>query len=157
MGPGAVSLVGEGRVVEETGMYRRERRAWNRGVLPQECEAFLDGTLAEYWDDRGVAVPVWAWTNLLAHGTEGLITETVARPYRNRRFSRSWRIARSYLAAEIFDLVDPEYTLEDMQAAVLLPIELEMAASPEVSRWSPRQWVDAVDDAIRNQHSTLGL
>lgn len=138
-------------------MYRRERRAWNRGVLPQECEAFLDGTLAEFWDDRGVAVPVWAWTNLLAHGTAALITETVSRPYRNRRFSRSWRIARSYLASEVFELVDPEYTLEDMQAAVLLPIELEMASSLEVSRWTPRQWVDAVDEAIRNQHSTLGL
>jgi len=86
-----------------------------------------------------------------------LITETVSRPYRNRRFSRSWRIARSYLASEVFDLIDPEYTLEDMQAAVLLPIELEMASSIEVSRWTPRQWVDAVDEAIRNQHSTLGL
>ncbi len=138
-------------------MYRRERRSWNRGVLPQECEAFLDGTLAEYWDDRGVAVPVWAWTNLLAHGTVGLITETVARPYRNRRTTRSWRIARSYLASEIFELVNPEYTLEEMQAAVLLPIELEMASSMEVDRWSPREWVDALDDAIRNQHSTLGL
>jgi hypothetical protein len=138
-------------------MYRRERRSWNRGVLPQECEAFLDGTLAEYWDDRGVAVPVWAWTNLLAHGTAGLIAETAARPYRNRRTSRSWRIARSYLASEIFDLVHPEYTLEEMQAAVLLPIELEMASSAEVGRWSPREWVYALDDAIRNQHSTLGL
>jgi hypothetical protein len=25
-----------------------------------------------------------------------------------------------------------------------------------VGRWTPRRWVDAVDDAIRNQHSTLG-
>ncbi len=138
-------------------MHGRERRAWNREVLPQECEAFLHGTLAEYWDDRGVAVPVWAWTNLLAHGSAPLITEIASRPYRNRRLARSWRIARSYLATEIFELVDPVYTLEDMQAAVLLPIELEMAAIPEVSHWSPRQWVDAVAYAIRNQHSTLGL
>jgi hypothetical protein len=138
-------------------MQKRERRAWNRGVLPQECEAFLNGTLAEYWDDRGMYVPVWTWTNLLAHGSGALITETVARPYRNRRLARSWRIARSYLASEIFELVSPDYTLEELQATVLLPIELEMAASFEVSRWSPRQWVDVVDDAIRNQHSTLGL
>jgi hypothetical protein len=69
--------------------------------------------------------------------------------------TRSWRIARSYLAYEVFDLIDPEFSLGDMQAAVLLPIELQMSASPEVSRWTPRQWVAVVDDAIRNQHSTL--
>ncbi len=138
-------------------MHKRERQAIGSNVVGQECEAFLEGTLAEFWDDRGVVVPVWAWTNLLAHAAENLITETVARPYRNRRVTRSWRIARSYLAYELFDLIDPEFTLDDIQAAVLVPIELQMAASPEVSRWSPRQWVEVVDDAIRNQHSTLEL
>ncbi len=138
-------------------MHKREREAIGSSVVGQECEAFLNGTLAEFWDDRGVVVPVWAWTNLLAHGSEALITETVARPYRNRRVTRSWRIARSYLAYEVFDLIDLEFSLEDMQAAVLVPIELQMSASPEVSRWTPRLWVEVVDDAIRNQHSTLDL
>jgi hypothetical protein len=138
-------------------MHRRERQPIGAAVVGQECEAFLEGTLAEFWDDRGVVVPVWAWTNLLAHANEALITEMVSRPYRNRRVTRSWRIARSFLAYEIFDLVDPEFTLEDMQATVLVPIELQMSASPEVGRWSPRQWVEVVDDAIRNQHSTLEL
>jgi hypothetical protein len=136
-------------------MFEREREAMGSSLVCQECEAFLDGTLAEFWDDRGIVVPVWAWTNLLAHGNESLITETVARPYRNRRITRSWRIARSYLAYELFDLIDPEFTLDDMQAAVLIPIELQMSSSAEVSRWSPRQWVEVVDDAIRNQHSAL--
>ena len=63
----------------------------------------------------------------------------------------------SYLAYEIVDMTNPEFTLEEMQAAVLIPIELQMAASPEVSRWSSRQWVGAVDEAIRNQHSSLEL
>lgn len=138
-------------------MRRRERAVLGSSIISQECEAFLNGTLAEFWDDRGVVVPVWAWTNLLAHGSEALITETIARPYRNRRVTRSWRIARAYLAYELLDLVDPEFTLEDMQAAVLVPIEVQMSASPQVSRWSSRQWVEAVDDAIRNQHSTLEL
>ncbi len=78
---------------------------------------------------------------------------------RARRFRRAvhcWRTARSYLIDEVFDLVDEEFTLVDMQSAVLVPIELETSARPEVSRWSPRHWVDAVDHAIWNQSSTLG-
>ena len=74
-------------------MYKRDRPPLGGEVLGLECEAFLSGSLAEFWDDRGVVVPVWAWMNLLAHGTETLITETVARPYRNRRITRGWRIA----------------------------------------------------------------
>jgi len=133
-------------------MRKRDHQSGS-SILAMECGAFLDGTLAEYWDERGVVVPVWAWTNLLAHGAEELIGEIVARPYRTRRAGLSWRIARSHLAYEILELTDARCTLSDLQATVLIPLELEMAARPEVSRWRPRQWVDTVDTAIRNQHS----
>ncbi len=103
-----------------------------------------------------MVVPVWAWTNLLAHGSEELIGESVARPYRPRRAGRSWRIARSHLAHQMLDVTDARCTLSDLQTTVLIPLELEMAARPEVSRWRPRQWVDTVDMAIRNQHSAAG-
>jgi hypothetical protein len=120
------------------------------GTVALECEAFLNGSLAEYWDDKGVVVPVWAWMNLLAHGSEEQITETVAQPARPRRAVRNWRIARSYLATEVLDVVDARFTLHDMQSTILVPLELEMAARPEVGRWTPRQWLDVVDYAIRN-------
>jgi hypothetical protein len=126
-------------------------------VVAQEAEAFLNGTLAEYWEDRGILVPVWAWINLLAHGSGAQIAHSISRPGRVRRPGRSWAIARAYLAYEVLDLVDPEFTLSDMQATVLVPLELEMAARPEIRRWSPRQWVDTVDFAIRNTHLTLEL
>jgi hypothetical protein len=32
-----------------------------------------------------------------------------------------------------------------------------LAAHPEVERWTPRRWVETVDEVIRNQHSTMGL
>ena len=35
-----------------------------------DCEAFLAGRLVERIEQAGARVPVWAWTNLLAHGTE---------------------------------------------------------------------------------------
>ncbi len=127
------------------------------GVLASECEAFLNGTLAEFWEAHATAVPVWAWTNLLAHGVESQIRDSVYRPSKQRRTGRSWRIGRSYLAYRVLDISSGDSTLEDLQSTVLLPLELELAAHPEVERWTPRRWVDAVDEAIRNQHSPLGL
>ena len=138
-------------------MKKQERQGDGASVVAMECEAFLTGTLAEYWDERGTVVPVWAWTNLLAHGSEALIAESVTNSLRPRRPGRNWRIARSYLAYQVFDVIAGEVMLEDLQAAVLIPLELEMAAHPEVAHWGPRQWVDTVDNAIRNQHSTLEL
>jgi hypothetical protein len=137
-------------------MATPKREQEGDGVLVTECEAFLDGTLAEYWDERGADVPVWAWTNLLAHGSATLIGESVARPTRPRRSARSWRIARSYLAHQMLELTDERHPLPALQVSVLVPLELEMAARTEVRHWTPRQWVDAVDSAIRNQHPALG-
>ena len=133
-----------------SGRTKRATVSWRA-----ECRAFLNGTLAEYWDEKGVIVPVWAWTNLLAHGSEEMIGESVLRPARPRRTGRSWRIARSYLAYRVLEHTDAQFTLRDLQASILIPLELEMAALPEVGRWTPRQWVDTVDHAIRSQHSPL--
>ena len=126
-------------------------------MLASECAAFLNGTLAEYWEEEGTSVPVWSWTNLLAHGSQDQITDIVHHPSKPRRTGRSWRIARSYLAYEVLEIADGGVSLDELQATILIPLELELAAHPEVSRWTPRRWVDTVDEAIRNQHSTLEL
>jgi hypothetical protein len=120
------------------------------GTIALECEAFLGGTLAEYWDDKGMEVPVWTYMNLLAHGDTRRVGECVLRPHWPSRASRSWHVARSYLAFEVLDLTDLEFTLADLQASVLIPLELEMAARADVADWTPRQWVDLVEDALRN-------
>ena len=126
-------------------------------VLVRECEAFLEGTLAEHLDERGIVVPVWAWTNLLAHGGPEQITDCVCSPNQPSRSDRDWSVARALLAFEIFDLMEAGYPLEELQQDVLIPLELEMASRPEVSRWTPRQWLDTVDAAIRSQQVTFGL
>ena len=64
------------------------------GTIALECEAFLGGTLAEYWEDKSMEVPVWTYMNLLAHGDVRRIGETVLRPDWSRRAGRSWRVAR---------------------------------------------------------------
>lgn len=132
---------------------RKRERSMSGAAVVAGCEAFLNGTLAEYWERQGFSVPVWVWTNLLAHGSADQIAESVSRPSRSRRTARSWRIARSYMANELLDVTNGPHQLEAMQSDVLIPLELEMATLPAVRRWTPRQWVDAVDWAIRSQPS----
>jgi hypothetical protein len=71
-----------------------------------------------------------------------------------RRSARNWSVARSYLALEILGLLDESLSLEELQCEVLVPLELELAADPEASRWTSKQWLGAVDTALRNEHST---
>ena len=58
-------------------------------------------------------------------------------------------MARSYLASEVLDLTETKCTLAELQASVLIPLELEMASRPDVAGWTPRQWVDLVEEALR--------
>ena len=87
--------------------------------------------------------------NLLAHGSVRRVGECVLRPYGRQRGSRGWRAARTYLAYEVLDLTDLEFTLADLQATLLIPLELEMAGRDDDADWTPRQWVDLVEDALR--------
>jgi hypothetical protein len=132
---------------------RNSRQETAYGTIAIECEAFLTGSLAEYWDDKGMEIPVWAYMNLLAHGTARQVGECLVGPNPRGRADRSWRIARAYLAFEVLDLTDLEFTLAELQSSVLIPLELQMAASPDVAGWTPRQWVHMVEAALR---STLG-
>ena len=120
------------------------------GTIALESEAFLLGSLVEYWNDKGMEVPVWAWMNRLAHGTARQIGECVIHSDKPRRAARSWRVARSYLASEVLDLIELECTLAELQSSVLIPLELAMAARPDVAGWTPRQWVDLVEDELRD-------
>jgi len=130
---------------------RKRERAASEAAVAAGCEAFLTGTLAEYWEGQGMPVPVWAWTNLLAHGSADLIVERVTRPQRSRRVARRWRIARSYMANVLLEVADGPRRLRSLQSEILVPLELEMATLPAVREWTPVQWVKAVDWAIRNQ------
>lgn len=125
------------------------------GTIAVECEKFLGGTLAEYWDDMGMDVPVWAWMNLLSHGDARQIGQCIFRPNPPGPSSRDWRIARAYLAYEVLDLTDLEFTLAELQWRVLIPLELEMSAQPEADDWTPRQWVDQVEHAMGHQIAAL--
>ncbi len=153
---GASSRV-RGRVSEQEGakdhvkaLSRREKRGLAAGLI-EECQAFLVGSYADHLDGKGLTIPTWAWTNLLAHGS-------VADLHRAEDSSHTqgspahlqWRAARSHLAREILDQSrNCPVDLEELQRKVLIPLELELARRCEAStRSDPHAWVVAVRAAL---------
>lgn len=136
----------------------RHRAPWYRRVLEGELvadtEAFLLGQYAEHLERESSRVPVWAWTNLLAHGTEDHIRQVAGGGGLEPLRTRGWRAARAYLATEVLAAVDRGSALEDLQRHVLVPLELRLSSRREVVSWDPRRWVVIVRSALRDyQHS----
>jgi hypothetical protein len=132
----------------------RRRRRDGEDEVAAECAAFLTGTLVERLETGGRAIPVWAWTNLLAHGSTELVAQSGARPCRHRLLARSWRTARAQLADLVLEMTHRGCSLDELQESVLVPLELDLASRPEVSFWSHHQWVGAVTDALHHHDHT---
>jgi hypothetical protein len=139
------------------------RRKWGRcdrrmaAQLVEDTEAFLSGRFAEQAEAHGDLVPVWAWTNLLAHGSEkDLRAEIATGLLRRDRAMRQWREARSYLASEVLWQAEQYGCLEEVQEAVLMPLELDLAFRREVVRWRPGRWAQAVEKALTEQRRVSG-
>ncbi len=125
------------------------------GELVSDCEAFLAGRLAEQLEQRGQPVPVWVWTNLLAHGTaQELASERTAPSTHVIGADERWSAARSYLAGSVLDASDRSGGLELVQARVLVPLELELSSRSEVERWDRRRWVSTIEAALRSLAGT---
>jgi len=124
------------------------RRSGASEQLVDEVGAFVDGTLAELYEARDGRVPVWAWTNLLAHGDRASLQEAHRTDYQAADFEDRWRAARSYLAGEVLSLADQCGSLQDAQRRVLGPLELQLATDVKVEWWEPTQWVATVVAAL---------
>jgi len=117
--------------------------------LVYESEAFLTGRLAEAFELRMAQIPVWVWTNLVAHGSEEcLYAENQAVRALSPGCRGEWREARSYVVTEVLDRANRNGPLSNIQQAALAPLELELARRPEVAMWQPRDWVASVRLAL---------
>ena len=125
-------------------LARKLARVAAAEVVP-DIDAFMKGHLAETLEWRGHQVPVWAWTNLLAHAGPG---ELEADSYAGSDRADVWRQARSYLAGEVLRLAGPQ-DLHQLQQAVLVPLELRLASCPGAARWKPVQWAHEVLSALQ--------
>lgn len=137
-------------------MWRRDQ-GHEAAALLDECDAFLAGQYAEQLGARGEAVPVWAWVNLLAHGTEEELRRAL-HPAGSELLgdsSRAWLEARSYLAGEVLDAVATGYSsLHELQSELLVPLELALAAHDRLAWWGPGQLVATVRMALQEHRSS---
>lgn len=126
------------------------RHAYHKGhrELVAECEAFCLGHFAEHTSEASHAVPVWAWTNLLAHGTEEELRREEAECADRRGGARDWRGARAYLVTEVLEVLGRGGSLQELQCQVLKPLELELSGHRSVDWWTPRRWVTTVRAAL---------
>lgn len=125
------------------------RRSLAAGQLVAECEAFATGRLAELYQQRDGYVPVWTWTNLLAHGDVGVLRRAYAVEQDRPIFSEQrWQAARSFLAGEVLALGLSEGPLAEVQRSVLVPIELDLAKDRSADSWLPARWVSTVVAAL---------
>jgi hypothetical protein len=130
---------------------RLQARSGGR-TLVADSEAFLSGHFAERMGARSATVPVWAWTNLLAHGAEGELRRTARTLPRPRAHDSIWEKARAYLADDILQMVGHDVSLAEVQRQVLVPLELELAALSDADSWQPQDLVVAVDAALEAHH-----
>lgn len=131
-------------------MWRPDRKALAAELIA-DCEAFLLGSFAERLSERGAPVPVWAWTNLLAHGSEDDLR--VAAASLGAAGSGAWHSARARIAEELLETTGSGLSVADLQAAVLAPLELSLAGREEVERWDRRTWLATVRAALRSYRS----
>ena len=89
--------------------------------------------------------PVWAWINLLAHGTaEQFRHETVA-----PAGTDDWHRARSLLAARLLaGVAAGDTSLAVIQRDVLVPLEFKIMSSRTAYCWSHSQLVTVVLSAL---------
>ena len=128
------------------------RRSASGAELLAECEAFLAGNLAEVVLQRDGYVPVWMWTNLLAHGREAELRREYEADLRGAgTVEDGWRAARSYLAGQVLELAAEVGSLGEVQRAVLVPLELRLAGQATVEWWDEGQWVSTVAGALDAQ------
>lgn len=128
-------------------MLRRDRNAGGQELVA-DCEAFLTGRYVEHLLEAEAHVPAWAWTNLLAHGTEEQLRGSCASVGLDASGAEPWLLARRYLAGEVLDKANRHGPLLKVQAQVLVPLESDLASRPNMGSSRPSDWVTAVLAAL---------
>lgn len=137
-------------------LARRHERELSHEVV-EDCAAFLLGRYVEELESRSMAVPVWAWTNVLAHGMPDDLRRTADDSRVGPGSTREWRAARAYVAAELLEATARDQSLAETQRQLLIPLELRLAARSDVERWTPQRWVATVRASmVKRERRDLG-
>jgi hypothetical protein len=132
-------------------MWKRERVT---ALLVEDCESVLAGTYVERLVDAGAPVPPWAWVSLLAHGTaQDLYRARHPSSARAGGEAALWWQARAHLATVVLDAAR-RTPLATLQAAVLVPLELQLMAEGLEGPSTPGELVDVVLAALDGAGAT---
>lgn len=119
-------------------------------ALVEESQAFLDGRYAELAASSDERVPVWAWMNLLAHGTEAELRIAASQLL----VAEGWRQARAFLAGEVVNVIDAGLMpLSQVQRDILVPLELDILSCPTANQWTPAQLVSGLLGVLPNRYT----
>ena len=121
-----------------------------------EAEAFLCGHYARYLLDAKRPVPMWAWLNVLAHGSgDDILAFATNGPRRRSLWNTNvWEQAVAFLGHEIMSQTTLRgCTLSELQRSTLVPLEFDLAGRDSQTDLSPAEFVRTVLRALA-QHST---
>lgn len=124
---------------------RRERE------LVQECASFLQGRFADRRVLRNESVPLWAWTNLLAHGNASDLRRERDAHRVGIGGDAAFLRARSVLAGRVLEIVAEGDDLDTLQHELLQPFEADLAGRREVVLWGPEQWLASLLRALEER------
>ena len=127
-------------------MWSTRCRPWEHELVT-ECEAYLSGRYAEYLGEAKRPVPVWAWLNVLAHGSEEDVAALAAgEPHPSISL---WHQALAFLAQELMNQAARRgRRLADLQRSTLVPLELELAGKGAQSPVELARFVSRVLSAL---------
>jgi len=111
----------------------------------------LSGHSAQWMADANRPVPVWAWVNALAHGSDDDITALASGdpPSAHDQSASVWQQALAFLAQELTSQATrPGCSLADIQRSTLVPLELELAGRQASGAGEPAQLVARVLSAL---------
>lgn len=136
---------------------------WCRGAHGGDDEgrgaAYRAGRYADYLVSCDAEVPSWAWMNATAHGGEVLVASLALAeggPRGTPPALEAWYRARKAIAEEVVvTLTVQGCTLAQLQAELLLGIELELAAVEGWATVHPEELTCLVLDALHSfRHSS---
>lgn len=122
-------------------------------ALAGEAEAFLAGRLAEHLVDVGRPVPPWALLNRLAHGSVeqlAVLAITTDAGWRSHPSlgNPAWVATERSLATRLLRDVPTPESLWQVQAAVLVPLELQLIADAGRQSLTPGHVMGAASRAL---------
>jgi hypothetical protein len=132
--------------------HRGERSDGGPSRNGDELAAYRMGRYADYLIQRGAEVPLWAWLNGVAEGSEVLVASLALAEGSPRGAPvelRGWYLARKTIAEEVLATLSVEGgTLAQLQEAVLVGLQLELAAAGEQTEVGPDELACLTLDAL---------